>query len=247
MRPLPHARVLCRPVGDRQRLGRPRARQLNYGSAMTPGELAAELGVSPTYLRAWLRRTWTRPERGSRWKLTPQQIDSARERWRHQSQGGGAWRSPPSTVAARGRRREDSDEAYVLDLLDELIGTPGQRQARFPWLVGDPGVRGMRAQLPVDGYWLDRRLVVEYRERQHDEPTPFFDKPSRMTASGIHRGEQRRRYDQRRDHEIPAHGLRLLVVRPSDLASVRGRLRRRSDEDRSVLADLLAGANGPRS
>lgn len=30
-----------------------------------------------------------------------------------------------------------SDEYYVLDLCDEVIGNRGQRQATFPWLVGD--------------------------------------------------------------------------------------------------------------
>ena len=38
-----------------------------------------------------------------------------------------------------------------------------------------------------------------------------------MTVSGVHRGEQRRRYDERRDREIPANGLRLLVIKPDDL------------------------------
>lgn len=35
-------------------------------------------------------------------------------------------------------RRADSDEHYVLDLCDELLGVPGIRQARFDWLRGDP-------------------------------------------------------------------------------------------------------------
>lgn len=70
--------------------------------------------------------------------------------------------------------------------------------------------------------------MVEYRERQHDKPTPFFDKPGRLTVSGVERGEQRALYDARRDAEIPAHGLRLLVIRPADLdANSRGRLYRR--------------------
>lgn len=79
---------------------------------------------------------------------------------------------------------------------------------------------------------------MEYRERQHDEPVAFFDKPERTTVSGVHRGEQRALYDARREAEIPRHGLRLAVVRPADLdADARGRLRRR---DRT--ADLAAVA-----
>jgi hypothetical protein len=36
----------------------------------------------------------------------------------------------------------------------------------------------------------------------------------------VERGEQRALYDARRDAEIPAHGLRLLVIRPADLMFV---------------------------
>jgi len=74
--------------------------------------------------------------------------------------------------------------------------------------------------------------VVEYRELQHDMPMPHFDKPQRMTVSGVHRGEQRALYDARRDEGIPAHGMRLVVIKPSDLdATARGRLRRNIDHD----------------
>lgn len=134
----------------------------------------------------------------------------------------------------------------MLDLLDEPLGLPCVRQARFPWLLGDPGASGGRVQLPVDGFWPDRQLVVEYRERQHDEATPLFDKPERLTVSGVHRGEQRRLYDERREREVPAHGLRLLVVKPSDLVSdTRGRLLRRAESDRKALQSLLRAVLAP--
>jgi len=108
-------------------------------------------------------------------------------------------------TAASAPRRAGSDEGYVLDLCDEVLGSPSQRQARFEWLLGDPSTRtGRRTQLPVDGYWPVESLVVEYRERQHDEAVAFFDKPDRLTATGVPRGEQRKTYDERRDVEIPA-------------------------------------------
>lgn len=137
--------------------------------------------------------------------------------------------------------RSESDEAYVLDLCDEYLGEVARRQHRFDWLRGDPGVDGRRAKLPVDGYWPQRRLVVEYRERQHDEAVPFFDKPDRMTVSGVHRGEQRALYDARRDTEAPAHRLRLVVIRPADLdADPRGRLYRRDRQsDLAAIGVLL--------
>ncbi|WP_201788864.1 hypothetical protein [Amycolatopsis orientalis] len=137
-------------------------------------------------------------------------------------------------------RRDNSDEAYVLDLCDEILGERGQRQARFDWLRGDPGRNGRTVRLPVDSYWPDHQLVVEYREIQHDQPVPHFDKPDRLTVSGVHRGRQRALYDQRRDELIPAHGLRLVVIKPSDLAADRrGRLRRDRDNDQLALHTKL--------
>jgi hypothetical protein len=142
--------------------------------------------------------------------------------------------------------RDDSDEAYVLDLCDEVLGERASRQHRFEWLLGDPGRNGRRVRLPVDGFWAGHGLVVEYRERQHDQPVAFFDKPDRLTVSGVHRGLQRALYDARRDELIPAHGLRLVVMRPADLASnPQGRLLRIPDDDRRGIGQLLTPAQIP--
>jgi hypothetical protein len=133
------------------------------------------------------------------------------------------------------------DEAYVLDLCDRALGETGGRQHRFDWLLGDPGKGGRRVRLPVDSYWPIAKLVVEYRELQHDRPTPHFDKPDRLTISGVHRGIQRARYDARRDELIPAHGLRLVVIRPADFnATRRGRLKRNTVADLEAVKELLA-------
>ncbi|MET7671492.1 hypothetical protein [Micromonospora luteifusca] len=136
--------------------------------------------------------------------------------------------------------RDDSDEAYVIRLCNEVLGEQAATQHRFTWLLGDPSTNGRRATLPVDGYWPGHQLVVEYRERQHDQPVAHFDKPDKLTVSGVHRGDQRALYDARRDSEIPAHGLRLVVIRPADLdADSRGRLRRNSASDLQAIRKLL--------
>ncbi len=147
----------------------------------------------------------------------------------------------------RGRmsRRESHlrDADYVLDLCDELLGERALREHRFAWLVGDPGRSGVRRRLPVDAYYPGHLLVVEYHERQHEERVVFFDKPEKLTVSGVGRREQRRRYDERRRTEIPAHGLRLVIVRWSDLdADARGRLRRNQAADRESVVGLLRPA-----
>lgn len=137
---------------------------------------------------------------------------------------------------------DDSDEAYVLGLCDEVLGSRSSRQHRFSWLLGDPGKSGHQVKLPVDGYWHELSLVVEYRKLQHDQPNKHFDKPHRLTVSGVHRGEQRALYDQRRNELIPANGLRLVVIKPSDLASnARGRLKRHRDADLTATRLLVSG------
>lgn len=204
---------------------------------MTAPRLANELGMSPKVLRSWLRRTFPRTsgEWNTRWELTEEQVAAARRHF-----GGRGSTAPPSGIPKpiRTSSRASSDEAYVLDLCDEIFQEQLLRQHTFPWLVGDPGSTGRCVCLPVDAYYEKHALVIEYRERQHDEAVPFFDR--RHTVSGVGRGEQRRIYDERREAEIPKHALRLLVVRPTDLAhDSRLRLRREREKDVAALQALL--------
>lgn len=152
-------------------------------------------------------------------------------------------------VGATGRRgRADSDEHYVLALCDEVLGEVGLRQHRFAWLVGDPSPKTGRAvALPVDGYWPDSNLVVEFYERQHSEAVPFFDKPDRLTVSGVPRGEQRALYDERRRQLIPQHGIQLVIVTLDAFESRRGTIVRSPDRDRAAVAAILTGSPSPES
>jgi len=208
---------------------------------MEANDLAAELGISPTTLRAWLRRTYQRSDadHNTRWNLTEAQVTAARGHFGRAAASPITRKSgPPASELDRGRAT--SDEAYVIDLCDEILGERALRQHRFEWLLGDPGTAGSRVPLPVDAYYPGHRLVIEYRERQHDSPVAHFDKPDRMTVSGVHRGEQRRIYDERRAHEIPAKGLRLVVIGVKDLSSdSRGRLRRDRESDLNTLRRLF--------
>ena len=62
------------------------------------------------------------------------------------------------------RFRKTTDESYVIDLCDELLGITASRQHRFEFLKGDAGTK-----LPVDAYYKPLNLVIEYREKQHSE------------------------------------------------------------------------------
>jgi hypothetical protein len=104
------------------------------------------------------------------------------------------------------------DEDYVISLCDTVTGYAGLKQHKFDFLLGDPSSSGQRRRLPVDVYYPDLSLVIEYRERQHTEAVLHFDKPDVMTVSGVHRGEQRRIYDERRREVLPQHGIQLLEI-----------------------------------
>lgn len=205
---------------------------------MTPSELADELGVSPLSVRNFLREQFPRSaaEKGTPWTLTREHIDATRNHFRGQ-------RSQTSSIATITSRtqsaRDSSDESYVISLCNEVLGETSIRQHRFDWLRGDPGASGKRVRLPVDAYYKQHAIVIEYRERQHDGDVPFFNR--RSTVSGVDRGEQRRIYDERRDTDIPANGLRLVIIRPWDLEHTsRGRLKRENrDADLEAVRRLL--------
>lgn len=130
--------------------------------------------------------------------------------------------------------RGASDEGYVISLSDAILGLVASRQHRFDFLRGDTGYL-----LPVDAYYPMLGLVVEYRERQHTESVPFFDK--RITASGVDRQTQRRMYDQRRRDVLPEHGMTLVEVDYHLLVcKANKRLARDRQADMRVLQALLA-------
>lgn len=134
--------------------------------------------------------------------------------------------------------RAESDEHYVLDLCDEVLGTRGRRQATFDWLRGDPSPKRQRGtRLPVDGYWPDLGLVVEFQEEQHSQPSSLFDR--RQTISGVGRGEQRRLYDARKRALIPQHGLRLVVIEKAAFALKSKRIARVHMRDIAVVRQHL--------
>ena len=125
------------------------------------------------------------------------------------------------------RQRQNSDEYYVIGLCNEVLGQTASQQHRFEFLRGDTG-----RKLPVDAYYEQLNLVVEYCEPQHTEAAPFFDR--RMTVSGVSRGEQRRIYDQRRRDELSRHQIHLVEIHYSDFGSSK-RLKRDRMHDIEVV------------
>jgi hypothetical protein len=208
-----------------------------------PNHIAREAGVTGKAVRDWLRATYgdERPGSGGRWQLRHEQVVRALERFgvtagsRLGAMGG--TRPPKDSTAQPASGRSASDERYVMDLVADLLGEEPSLQHRFPWLRGDAG-----RTLPVDAYFPNHDLVVEYRERQHlaERPDTFKMWDRKPTASGIPRREQRAKYDKLREAEIPRHGIRLVIVNAGDLAvDARGRLRRNRESDVRAIRRVL--------
>ncbi|MGO2777917.1 hypothetical protein [Glutamicibacter arilaitensis] len=126
----------------------------------------------------------------------------------------------------------------MLELCSDTLGLPCIGQQSFDWLRGDPSLKnGKRKTLPIDGYFEELGLVVEYHERQHSEAVPFFD--NKLTSTGMLRGPQRKLYDARKAALIAQHGLTLLVIDYRDFENKRGKIERDLGRDRKIVAALL--------
>lgn len=127
--------------------------------------------------------------------------------------------------------RTNSDEYYIISLCDEVLGLKSSRQHRFDFLRGDTG-----RKLPVDAYYQERNLVIEYHERQHKETVKLFDE--RMTVSGVTRNIQRKIYDERRKTFLPQNNISLIVLSYKDFGKSK-KLRKDKTADLAIIQNIL--------
>jgi hypothetical protein len=104
-------------------------------------------------------------------------------------------------------------ERYCAKLVSDALGGVAYKLGqRFPFLRGDPTPKHPEGvTLPVDAYYPNFGLVLEFREGQHYGDR-FAFRDSRITATGETRKEQRQKYDKRREELLPANGIKLLIV-----------------------------------
>lgn len=134
----------------------------------------------------------------------------------------------------------DKDENYVIDLCDKVLGKKSLRQHKFDFLLGDICKDGKCRKLPVDCYYESLYLVIEYREKQHTEKVPHFDKPDKLTVSGVDRGKQREIYDERRRKVLPEHNIALIEISYSDFNhNKQKRIIRNLEFDEKVIKNKL--------
>jgi hypothetical protein len=127
----------------------------------------------------------------------------------------------------------DRDEHYIIGLCEEVLKCKSSRQHKFDFLKGDSG-----RKLPVDAFFSNLNLVIEYHERQHTEAVFFFDK--RITVSNITRGEQRKKYDQLRRSVLPKQQIRLIEFDYHEFGhSSRKRLIRNKKAHLKIISEKL--------
>lgn len=135
--------------------------------------------------------------------------------------------------ASSQHKQEERDEEYVIDLCDEILDLKASRQHRFDFLTGDTGYK-----LPVDAYYKELELVVEYNEKQHTESVNLFDK--KKTVSDVLRDEQRKIYDERRKKVLPQHGISIVIISYDDFNhDMRKRIKREKANDLKVIKHKL--------
>lgn len=144
------------------------------------------------------------------------------------------------TVRVENKKTTDKDEQYVIDLCDKILKQTSLRQHKFDFLLGDKNSNGIQSKLPVDSFYPGLGLVIEYCERQHTERVTFFDKPNKLTVSGVHRGKQREIYDKRRRKVLPKNGIDMVEISYSDLThDNQKRLTRDSEKDQKAIRKIL--------
>lgn len=147
--------------------------------------------------------------------------------------------APSKVTVTKPNSRENSDEHYIIDLCDEVLGEKANRQHCFDFLRGDACKNfPLGKKLPVDAYYDSLNLVVEYYERQHTESVEHFNK--KQTVSGVTRDEQRKIYDERRKRVLPEHGMDLVVLSYADfMHNTQKRLVRDKSADLEIVKQKL--------
>lgn len=132
-----------------------------------------------------------------------------------------------------------ADQNYIIDLCDEVLGMKASREHTFDFLIGDVSPKTNRAEkLPVDAYYANLNLVIEFREKQHTEEVKFFSR--RETVSGVNRGEQRKIYDQRRRDILPKHNITLIEFGYDEFEHNRSKqLIRNKEKDIEIISKKL--------
>jgi len=123
---------------------------------------------------------------------------------------------------------ENSDEFYLVNLCDELLKQKASRKHTFETLVGRLHKKGKgRTKLPLDAYYEDLKLVIEFFEKEDSE-------------AGTERAAQRKFYDQRKKDVLEKKKISLIEINYALFeCNENDRLVRNKENDCRVLHGIL--------
>lgn len=147
--------------------------------------------------------------------------------------------TPKEPVAAISKKEQrlltiqNSDEYYLVNLCDELLEQKASRKHTFDTIVGSLHKRGKgRTKLPLDAYYEDLKLVIEFFREQ-------------VAIEDLDEAEQARlvqikRYDQIKKKAILKRELHLVEINYSTFAcDEAGKLVRDLEKDQNILKGML--------
>jgi len=147
----------------------------------------------------------------------------------------------PNAKQKRAIERSNSDEVYVMGLIDTLIGEKGSRKHTFEYLLGDLHKNGeTRTKLPIDVYYPNLKLALEIVEIPLDNAESTREE--KLTVSGVTRAEQRQIYYNRKKTSLENKDIAFIDI-PLERFDVdeSSKLLRDAEKDERVLRDLLSG------
>ena len=134
-----------------------------------------------------------------------------------------------------------NDEAYVIGLCDTVLELKAYRQKKFDFLLGDLHKDGKtKTELPIDAYYEEIKLAIEYYEDKGEEKDPNVKRREKETVSGMPRSEQRIRYNQRKAKTLPANGIKLIVILNTSFAcDDKHKIIRNQESDLATVKKIL--------
>jgi hypothetical protein len=148
----------------------------------------------------------------------------------------------PNAKQRRAIERENSDEVYLIGLIDELLNKEGSRKHTFSYLLGDLHQDGeTRTELPIDLYYRELKLALEFIEHPASEKEMIAAKQEKLTVSGVPRAEQRIIYFERKKSILEKKEIDFIEI-PIAAFDVNEsfKLKRVQESDLRVLGNLLS-------
>ena len=148
----------------------------------------------------------------------------------------------PNAKQKRALERSNSDEVYIMGLIDELLNETGSRKHTFDYLLGDLHQNGKtRTKLPIDLYYVKLNLALEIVEHPERNKNATDSKEEKLTVSGITRAEQRLKYAYRKKKTLTQKE-KIFIEIPLEKFEMNDSLQllRNKENDERVLRDLLS-------